>query len=156
TGMRRAELCSLRWSDVDLNQATLRVMGKGSKERIIPLIEPMVERLRYFGQLQKEKIICKNEKNVLFLTCQAEAITQSQVYAIVHRMLLAVGMQGQASPHILRHTFATHLLAHAAPIRSIQELLGHSSLSSTQIYTHNTIENLKSQYTAAHPRALKK
>ena len=99
--------------------------------------------------------ICKNGNNFLILTQQGKPIGRSEVYNAVHEVLKGAGVQGKSSPHVLRHTFATHLLNHGADIRVIQELLGHASLETTQVYTHNSIEKLKEIYNHAHPRAKK-
>lgn len=150
TGIRRAELASLTTDSIDLEQKKIRVIGKGSKEREIPLLNEVCKLLERYLQN-----ICKNEKKHLFLTKQNKPITHNQIYEVVKKVLTRAGIQGKQTPHTLRHTFATHLMAGGASIKSIQELLGHSSLSSTEIYTHNTIETLKESYNRAHPRAKK-
>lgn len=151
TGIRRAELSTLRVENVDLEQQKIRVMGKGAKEREIPLREEVCELLERYLQ----KYIWITEKKYLFLTKKSEPITVSGIYTAVRSVLKEVGTQGRQSPHVLRHTFATQLMSEGAPLKSIQELLGHKSLNSTQIYTHNTIESLKQSYNKAHPRAKK-
>lgn len=149
TGMRRAELVSLTTDDIDIAQRKIRVTGKGSKQREIPLLSEICDRLEQYLQNN----IWKGEKKHLFLTKKSEPIGVNEVYRVVRRVLSSAGVQGKQSPHTLRHTFATHLMAEGAPLRSIQELLGHNSLGTTQIYTHNTIEKLKESYNRAHPRA---
>mgnify|MGYP002750869203 FL=1 len=104
-------------------------------------------------ELLRTENICESGINYLFLSQQGNPISRSEVYRIVHTLLREAGVQGKSSPHVLRHTFATHLLNSGADIRTIQELLGHSSLGATQIYTHNSIEQLKQVYNKAHPRA---
>lgn len=156
TGLRRAELISLTVNNLDLVQGTLRVVGKGNKERILPLLKPVCQRMEHFLQLRSEKVVWQNDNKFVFLTDKGRPLTVNAVYVMVHRMLTMAGVQGQCSPHVLRHTFATHLLANDAPIRSIQEMLGHSSIDTTQIYAHNTIEKIKQEYNKAHPRAASK
>lgn len=151
TGMRRAELATLRVENVNLDQKIIKVLGKRSKERIIPLSHKISEIMeRYF----RENPCLKGEK-FLFLNNGLDPITTDDIYRIVKRILGEFGVQGKASPHTLRHTFATYLMSEGVSIRSIQELLGHESLSSTGLYTHNTIEGLKESYKKAHPRAKK-
>lgn len=153
TGMRRAELAALTDQKVDLAQKTIKVLGKGDKERIIPIAESLSYRLEQYLRLKKEQTICKSQKNYLFLSDKGEQLKEGAIYTIVHRTLAAAGLQGKLSPHVLRHTFATHLMEQGAGIRTVQELLGHTSLVATQIYTHNTIERIKESYAKAHPRA---
>lgn len=154
-GLRRAELADLRLDMVDQSQSLLRVMGKGRKERIVPMAKPMTLRLEHYLQCYGEKI-CLTEKKSLILGNDFKQITHSKIYEIVHRTLTIAGLQGIRSPHILRHTFATHLLERGAPIKTIQELLGHASIATTQIYSHTTIETLKKSYRNAHPRSINK
>lgn len=151
TGIRRAELVSLTIENIDLGQQKIRLIGKGQKEREIPLLEQVCKILEQYLLNN----IWKTEKKHLFLTKNSEPITVNDVYLIVVKVLKLAGIQGRQSPHTLRHTFATALMKHGAPIKSVQELLGHSSLSSTQVYTHNTIDFLKESYLKAHPRARK-
>lgn len=153
TGMRRAELAALTDQKIDLAQKTIKVLGKGDKERIIPIAESLSYRLEQYLRLKKEQTICKSQKNYLFLSDKGEQLKEGAIYTIVHRTLAAAGLQGKLSPHVLRHTFATHLMEQGAGIRTVQELLGHTSLVATQIYTHNTIERIKESYAKAHPRA---
>lgn len=155
TGMRRAELASLTMSHIDLIQGTIEVMGKGQKMRKIPLIDSVVELLERYLLLKKEKNICNPQNNYLLLTNKEKQLDVNGIYSIVHRELTICGVMGQKSPHILRHTFASHLMQQGAGVRAIQELLGHSSLDSTQIYAHNTIQQLQQVYAKAHPRETK-
>ena len=147
TGIRRAELAAIKIGDIDIEQRKIRIRGKGDKEREIPLVDFLAEKLERF--LQRH---CQKENNFLFLMKENRPISHNELYNTVKRILTAAGVQGKRSPHILRHTFATELLNREAGIRSVQELLGHSSISSTEIYTHNTIERLKESYKNAHPR----
>lgn len=154
-GLRRAELADLTLDMLDKPQRLLRVMGKGRKERIVPLTRPMALRLEHYLQCYEEKI-CLTEKKSLILGNDFRQITHSKIYEIVHHTLTIAGLQGIRSPHVLRHTFATHLLERGAPIKTIQELLGHASIATTQIYSHTTIETLKKSYRNAHPRSINK
>ena len=153
TGMRRAELASLTVERTDISDGVIRVTGKGDRERIVPLAPKLRKRLEWYLYVKNEKIVCAADKNFLFLSNRGGRLSEGAVYRIVIRILGDAGVQGKRSPHVLRHTFATHLLGEGADIRAIQELLGHSSLGSTQIYTHNTIEKIKESYRKAHPRA---
>lgn len=152
TGLRLAELVSLTTDSFASAYASLRVVGKGDKERMVPL--PALARSVIAGYCEKwRREICKSQEKVLFLTSKGEAMSRWQVERAVKSTLAEYGVQGKTSPHVLRHTFATHLLGGGADMRDIQELMGHSSLSTTQIYTHNTAEELKKAYKKAHPRA---
>lgn len=152
TGLRLAELVAIDWSDFSADMRTLRVVGKGDKERLVPILPPVAEKIiahRYLIQWQQ---ICKSGEKALFLTCRGDRISRIKVYRIVQRVLSEAGVKGKKSPHVLRHTFATHLMNGGADMREIQELMGHSSLQSTQVYTHNSIARLREVYAAAHPR----
>ena len=155
TGIRLAELTGIRLDDFSPDYTVLKVRGKGDKERVVPVIEPVAARIAHYRRLILAQDICKNENKFLILTHKGEPIGRSEVYRIVHEVLRGCGVQGKCSPHVLRHTFATHLLDHGADIRVIQELLGHASLETTQVYTHNSIAKLKEVYNRAHPRAKK-
>ena len=153
-GLRRSELSSLTLSSLDLAERTLRVMGKGSKERAVPILPDVAARLEHYLQIRKQENICEEDKNFLFLTNKGKRLSPMGVYTIVRKYLSTAGVQGKRSPHVLRHTFATHLMQHGASVRVVQQLLGHASLAATQIYTHNTIESLRETYNNAHPRAV--
>ncbi len=151
-GVRLAELIRIDFSDFSLDFSTLKVLGKGNKERLIPIIEPLRREIRnYISQIERQNI-CKSEKKALILTLKGERISRITVYRIVKEALAAGGVQGKRSPHVLRHTYATHLLNHGADMREIQELMGHASLRTTQVYTHNSIAQLQKAYLKAHPR----
>ncbi len=151
-GIRLAELCGIDAGDISDDFRSLRVHGKGDKTRIVPLPETTSEILkRHTDEISASKIWKRAEKP-LFLTEKGEAISRAAVYGVVREGLEAMGVQGKRSPHVLRHTFATHLLDNGADMREIQELLGHSSLAATQVYTHNSIARLKKVYKGAHPR----
>jgi len=152
TGMRRAELIGLRNSDIDLTEGTVKVTGKRNKQRIIPLVRSFNMHLEEYIKSRDEKIV-NNEGDWFFVTDKGNKLYDKYVYNIVNRYLAMVTTNEKKSPHILRHTFATHMLNHGADLNSIKELLGHANLSATQIYTHNTFEKLKKIYKQAHPRA---
>ena len=151
-GLRLAELANLKIGDISADYLTIRILGKGEKERIVPLIGRMGEILKkYFSQFSSQNI-CIGQKKALILSKKGEPISVRTIQRIVDRKLKGAGIQGKTSPHTLRHTFATHLLNEGADLREIQELLGHSSLKATQVYTHTNIEKLKEVYSTAHPR----
>lgn len=151
-GLRLAELANLKIGDISADYRTIRILGKGEKERIVPLIGRMGEILKkYFSQFSSQNI-CIGQKKALILSKKGEPISVRTIQRIVDRKLKGAGIQGRTSPHTLRHTFATHLLNEGADLREIQELLGHSSLKATQVYTHTNIEKLKEVYSTAHPR----
>ena len=151
-GLRLAELANLKIGDISADYRTIRILGKGEKERIVPLIGRMGEILKkYFSQFSSQNI-CIGQKKALILSKKGEPISVRTIQRIVDRKLKGAGIQGKTSPHTLRHTFATHLLNEGADLREIQELLGHSSLKATQVYTHTNIEKLREVYSTAHPR----
>ena len=151
TGIRRIELVNLKLLDLDLSKKTIKVLGKRNKERIVPLapfVYPwIVSYLSFRGSLGEVR-----DKEVLFLLKTGNKVYESLVYRIINRYFSKVSSKQKNSPHILRHTFATHLLNEGADLNSVKELLGHSSLASTQVYTHNSIAELKKVHLAAHPR----
>jgi integrase/recombinase XerC len=155
-GLRLTELATATIGDISQDMRTIRILGKGGKERIVPLIGRMGEILKkYFSQFSSQNI-CIGQKKALILSKKGEPISARTIERIVDSKLKGAGIQGKTSPHTLRHTFATHLLNEGADLREIQELLGHSSLKATQVYTHTNIEKLKEVYSTAHPREKKK
>ncbi len=156
TGLRRAEVESLTLDSLDISSRTIKVTGKGGKERLVPISERLMRNLAVYMEKRGE-INCNSQSNSLFLKYNKSGtlmpIKASDIYEIVKSRLSSVATDARTSPHTLRHTFATHLLSQGVGIRSIQELLGHSSIASTQIYSHNTIESLKQSHKMAHPRA---
>ena len=153
TGMRREELIGLKEGDLNLEQRTLKVLGKRNKERILPLLETVRETLlRYLSE--KHKLL--GETEFLFVTQKGNKIYGTLVYRLVNLYFSKVSKKVKKSPHVLRHSFATHLLNKGADLNSVKELLGHSSLASTQVYTHTSLEHLKEVYNQAHPRSVKK
>ena len=153
TGMRRAELISLKDSDIDFTSCTLRVTGKGNKQRLIPFSELTKEKLKKYIQIRNKEI--ENKSPFLFVKEDGEAMYPKLVYRIINTYLNSISTLSKKSPHVLRHSFATVMLNNGAEINSIKELLGHSSLSSTEIYTHVTFEEMNKTYQNAHPRAKK-
>jgi integrase/recombinase XerC len=154
TGIRVSELVGLNWADIDFQLEIIRVVGKGSKERIVPIGEIALQALRDYSQEQRKrwKMVCKGETAV-FLNNRGERITTRSVARIVEKHLKLAGLPIKMGPHGLRHSFATHLLNSGADLRSIQELLGHASLSTTQRYTHLNLDQLTAVYDKAHPRS---
>jgi len=155
TGIRRAELTGLDLIDVDLDRAQIKVLGKRNKERLVPLIESLIPMLKYYLN-QRSKLSLHQETHSLFVMSDGRKLSDSFVYRLVNRYLSEVTSKEKRSPHMLRHTFATHVLQSGADLNSVKELLGHSSLAATQVYTHNSIEDLKKSYRGAHPRSTKK
>ncbi|MEG1554845.1 MAG: tyrosine-type recombinase/integrase [Rikenellaceae bacterium] len=150
TGLRVSELTEMKIDDLQGDISSVKVNGKGNKERIVPVINELKEKIKKFIFLRNN--ICNSQNKLLFLSNSLEPINRSAVYRIVYSMLTKYGVEGKKSPHVLRHTFATHLLGNGAGIETVKELLGHESLATTQIYTHNNIEQLKDTYAKAHPR----
>jgi integrase/recombinase XerC len=152
TGMRSAELVSLKESSVDFGFRHIKVLGKGNKERVIPVSDDMLKELKEYCQKKKE-VFDQPDRVSLFLNSKGKKIYAKWLYRAVRASLDPNTTIEKRSPHILRHSFATHLLNNGADINSVKELLGHASLAATQVYTHNTIEKLKDVYKKAHPRA---
>lgn len=151
TGIRRSELAGLTLGSLDLRQGMVRVRGKRDKERLIPLGIELTGEIERYLELRSERFPGSGE--VLFLTNRGAPVYVQMVYRVVNKYLRLITTLEKTSPHILRHSFATHMLNNGAELNAIKELLGHSSLSATQVYTHNTFEKLKSIYKQAHPRA---
>ena len=145
TGIRLSELVNLKKSDVDFSNSTIRVLGKRNKERLIPITPYILDKIKTANK--------SNKSDFLFVSKKGTQISAKQVYRLVKKYLGMVTSLDKKSPHILRHTFATHMLNNGADINAVKELLGHANLSATEVYTHNTIEKLKTVYKQAHPRA---
>ncbi|WP_127018325.1 tyrosine-type recombinase/integrase [Flagellimonas beolgyonensis] len=152
TGIRRAELINLKLNDVDLPSHTIKVLGKRNKERILPLLPSTVAYINSYLGLRKE-VASGPDAIYLLLTKEGLKIYETLVYRTINKYFSLVSPKVKKSPHILRHTFATHLLNRGADLNSVKELLGHASLASTQVYTHNSIAELKKVHQKAHPRS---
>ncbi|MGH1334906.1 MAG: tyrosine-type recombinase/integrase [Aureispira sp.] len=155
TGMRRSELMALTWQQINWNSKQLSVIGKGGKARLLPLSKGLLDDLKRYQELAAETFGTIEEENIL-LTDKGKPVYAKFVYNKVKRYLSLLTTIEKRSPHVLRHSFATHLANNGADLNAIKELLGHSSLAATQIYTHNSIEHLKKVYEQAHPKAKKK
>lgn len=151
TGMRRAELINLKISDIDFHLYQLKVLGKRNKERYIPLLNSLRESLKTYINLRNQ-IVNIQDNDILFLTKKGAKMYGTLVYRIVKNYFETISSKVKKSPHILRHSFATHLLNNGADLNAVKELLGHSSLAATQVYTHNNISELKKVYAKSHPR----
>lgn len=153
TGMRLSELRMLTFSDIDLYNNQVKVLGKRNKERIIPFGYNFQHVFTKYVEVYTENFGTPAQNNSVFVNVKGKVLAPKTIYTIVNRYLNMITTIEKRSPHVLRHTFATHLLNRGADLNTIKELLGHSSLAATQIYTHNSIEKLKSIYQQAHPRA---
>ena len=152
TGMRRSEVANLKISDLDLDRQVFRVSGKGNKDRLAPFAPYLSAQLEHFLTLRRDAFP-GNKEPWLFLNKKGLQISPENIYYIVHKHLSAVTTVEQRSPHVLRHSFATHLSNRGADLNAIKELLGHASLAATQVYMHNSIQRLIEVYEQAHPKA---
>ncbi len=152
TGMRRSELIGLKKSSIDLSQNTVKVLGKRNKERQIPLLNSIIKTIKNYQVLRS-----KNDSKVdnFFITKKGDKLYPTLIYRIINEYFSKVSLKIKKSPHVIRHSFATHLLNEGADLNSVKELLGHASLASTQVYTHNSLKGLKEMYNHAHPRGNK-
>ena len=153
TGIRRAELINIKEKDISFSNEVIKVLGKRKKERFVPLLQSVVKSMKKYLDLKKE--ISKDVEE-LFITEKGNKIYETLVYRVINSYFSNVSSKVKKSPHILRHSFATHLLNEGADLNSVKELLGHSSLASTQVYTHNSLDAIKKVYNNAHPRGNKK
>jgi integrase/recombinase XerC len=151
TGMRLSELIMLKENQIDFSRSHIKVLGKGNKERIIPVSKNTISSIRDYQQLKKKNF--EHTGDFLLVTGKGKKIYPKYAYLLVNQYLGQASTLDKKSPHVLRHTFATHLMNSGADLNAVKELLGHSSLASTQVYTHNTIEKLKDVYKKAHPKA---
>lgn len=151
TGIRRAELIGLRLSDVSEVQKTIKVLGKRNKERIIPLLPSVLSTIARY-KIFRAALPSLGASKILLVTSKGNAIYETLVYRVITRYFSEISLKVKKSPHILRHSFATHLLSQGAELTAVKELLGHASLASTQVYTHNSIDTLKQVYKNTHPR----
>ena len=153
TGIRRIELINIKQSDINFSESKIKVLGKRNKERYVPLLKSVSHTLNQYLELKKQFSVGAEE---LFITKKGNKIYETLVYRIINSYFSQVSTKEKKSPHILRHSFATHLLNEGADLNSVKELLGHSSLASTQVYTHTSLETIKRVYNQAHPRSSKK
>lgn len=157
TGLRRAEAASLRTGDIDLSRRTISIIGKGNKQRFIPIVDSLCEKIGDYLVVRKAFLEEKPDTEAFFLTDKGGPAYVEFVNRIVKNELSSIkGISGKKTPHTLRHSFATALLNNGADLNSIKEVLGHSSLAATEVYTHNSFEKLKEIYKSAHPRAKSK
>ncbi len=158
TGMRLSELINLKEKHIDFGRSQIKVLGKGNKERIIPVGKEIVEMIKEYQQLKKRDMVqkdasAKKAEDVLLVTAKGKKLYPKYAWLMVNEVLGQTSSLDKKSPHVLRHTFATHLMNNGADLNAVKELLGHTSLAATQVYTHNTIEKLKDVYKKAHPKA---
>jgi integrase/recombinase XerC len=151
TGMRLSELINLREKQLDFGRSQIKVLGKGNKERFIPVSKDLIKNIEDYRQLKKKEF--DKTEDALLVTEKGKRLYPKYAYLLVRQWLAGAGTLDKKSPHVLRHTFATHLMNGGADLNAVKELLGHSSLASTQIYTHNSIGKLKNVYKKAHPKA---
>jgi integrase/recombinase XerD len=152
-GLRASEVIGLDVSDVDLDEGLLRARGKGSKERVVPIGRAAVGAIRSYLSHGRMALVRLAPERALFVNFRGQALTRQGLYKIVRRHAATAGLADRMSPHTLRHTFATHLLSGGCDLRSVQEMLGHADVATTQLYTHLSSERLKEVYFRAHPRA---
>ena len=153
TGMRRTELIQLKMNSINFSEKQLKVIGKRNKERLLPLLPSVLKSMHNYI---KQRDLIDTSGDYLFLTSKGNKLYETLVYRIINNYFSNVSSKLKKSPHILRHSFASHMLNEGADLNSVKELLGHSSLASTQVYTHNSLEQLKKVYKQAHPRSTKK
>ena len=154
TGIRRIELVNIKLSDVDFGNRQLKVLGKRKKERYIPLIDTLINAIRDYS-VYRNQLPNIEDSDYLFLTKKGVKIYEMLVYRIINKYFSEASSKAKCSPHVLRHSFATHLLNKGAGLNAVKELLGHTSLAATQVYTHNSIAELKKVYAKSHPRNLR-
>lgn len=152
TGMRRTELIQLKMNSINFSEKQLKVIGKRNKERLLPLLPSVLKSMHNYI---KQRDLIDTSEDYLFLTSKGNKLYETLVYRIINNYFSNVSSKLKKSPHILRHSFASHMLNEGADLNSVKELLGHSSLASTQVYTHNSLEQLKKVYKQAHPRSTK-
>ena len=151
TGIRRSELINMKISDINTSRLEIKVLGKGNKERICPITKQVLIRIEEYKKL-KDKQFGNLDHEYLIVTDKGRKCYPKLVFNVVSKALKKINASEKTSPHVLRHTFATHLSANGAELNAVKELLGHASLAATQVYTHNTIERLKKEYKKAHPK----
>jgi len=153
SGIRVSELVSLNLGDVDLEGGYVRCLGKGSKERVIPIHEQAVLSVKEYIEGARVRLVHKSDEKALFVNARGERLTRQGFWQILKGYAKVAGLEVEITPHTLRHSFATHMLNGGADLRSVQELLGHANISTTQVYTHLTSEHIRRTYEQSHPRA---
>ena len=153
TGMRKSELCNILLEQVDFSKSEIFVKGKGNKQRVVPISENLLKQMREYIAIRKPN---EDSGIYFFVRENGKKLSEKFVYSVVNRYLSLITLKKKKSPHILRHSFATHVLNNGAEISKVKKILGHSSLASTQVYTNGNIEQLKRVFNLAHPRAYKK
>lgn len=153
TGMRASELTNLKLNNIDLDSCIVRIMGKGSKERIVPINDTTIKYLNIYINNYRKEILSKKDSEYLFISNALKPITRQGLFKIIKKECIRAGIKKNVYPHVLRHSFATHLLNHGANIRIIQELLGHEDITTTEIYTHLSNETIKKDYEEYFPRS---
>ncbi|MFC3879525.1 tyrosine-type recombinase/integrase [Algoriphagus namhaensis] len=153
TGVRLSELIGLRWSDINLAEDQVKVLGKRKKERIIPITRGLKQNIVLYKKVFEERFLNENQSPYFIVSNQGKQSYPMMIYRIVRQYLDAFAQTSKRSPHILRHTFATHLLNKGADLNAVKDLLGHANLAATQVYTHNSLEKLKAVFEQAHPKA---
>ena len=153
TGMRKSELCNILLDQVDFSKSEISIKGKGNKQRVVPISENLLKQMREYTAIRKPN---EDSGIYFFVRENGKKLSEKFVYSVVNRYLSLITLKKKKSPHILRHSFATHVLNNGAEISKVKKILGHSSLASTQVYTNGNIEQLKRVFNQAHPRAYKK
>jgi len=153
SGMRVSELVSLNVEDVNTVDGDVRCLGKGKKERLVPIHKKAVAIVEEYIQKARPRLVRRDSERALFLNRRGERLTRQGFWQILKEYAKAAGLEGEVTPHTLRHSFATHMLSGGADLRSVQELLGHANISTTQVYTHLTTEHVRRTYEESHPRA---
>lgn len=151
TGMRLSELIQLKGSQVDSSRGQVKVLGKGNKERVLPLDPALISSIKEYDAAKRQQFTDLPDE--LLVTEKGKKLYPKYAYLLVRKYLSTITTLDKKSPHVLRHTFATHLMNNGAEIKAVKDLLGHASLAATQVYTHNSIEKLKEEYRKAHPKA---
>lgn len=153
TGLRVSEIVSLNLEDVDLETATIYCIGKGDRERVVPVYDQAAETIAIYLERGRPALVHDSEEKALFLNHRGQRLTRQGLWLIIKQYVETVGIEGDVTPHTLRHSFATHMLHGGAKLRDVQKLLGHANISTTQIYTQVTQDHLREAYNVAHPRA---